>query len=190
MTAVLAAGAARRMRGADKLLEPVGGRPLLRVVAEHAIRAGWPVIVTLPPGAAARRAALAGLDLRALEVPDAPSGMAASFRALAGAVPGALLVVLADMPEIEAPDLAALIATHLRDPSRVVRAADEGGCPGQPVLFPARLVPAMAGLAGDEGARRLLTGEDVATVPLPGRRATTDLDTPEDWAAWRARTGL
>ena len=33
---VLAAGAARRMRGRDKLLEPVGGRPVLRVVAEAA----------------------------------------------------------------------------------------------------------------------------------------------------------
>ena len=34
---VLAAGAARRMRGRDKLLEPVAGRPLLRAVAEAAL---------------------------------------------------------------------------------------------------------------------------------------------------------
>jgi hypothetical protein len=24
-------------------------------------------------------------------------------------------------------------------------------------------------------------------IPLPGQMATLDLDTPEDWAAWRAR---
>jgi hypothetical protein len=26
-------------------------------------------------------------------------------------------------------------------------------------------------------------------VALPGLHAITDLDTPEDWAAWRARQG-
>ncbi|PJE36025.1 nucleotidyltransferase family protein, partial [Pseudooceanicola lipolyticus] len=30
-------------------------------------------------------------------------------------------------------------------------------------------------------------GDRVQLVPLPGQRARADLDTPEDWAAWRAR---
>ena len=59
---VLAAGASRRMRGTDKLLEPVGGRPVLRAVAEAALASrAAEVVVVLPPGAAARRAALAGI---------------------------------------------------------------------------------------------------------------------------------
>ncbi len=178
------------MRGADKLLQPVGGRPLLRVVAERALAAGWPVRVTLPPDAAERLRALHGLDVTRLEVRDAGTGMAASFRALAAAGPGPLLVVLADMPEITTEDMAALIAAHRAAPDRVIRATDADGRAGQPVLFPARLVPAMAALQGDAGARAILTGEEILRVPLPGRRATTDLDTPEDWAAWRARSGL
>ncbi len=177
------------MRGADKLLQEVGGVPLLRLVTERALAAGWPVTVTLPPDASDRRAALSGLAVETLEVADAATGMAASFRALAGATAGPVLIVLADMPEIATSDMAKLIAAHGDAPDRVVRATEATGRPGQPVLFPARLVRGLAGLRGDEGARRILAGEDVLALPLPGTRATTDLDTPEAWAAWRARTG-
>ena len=49
---VLAAGAARRMRGRDKLLEPVDGRPALRAVAEAALASrADEVVVVLPPEA-------------------------------------------------------------------------------------------------------------------------------------------
>ncbi|MGB3754105.1 MAG: hypothetical protein WA954_09435, partial [Parerythrobacter sp.] len=60
--------------------------------------------------------------------------------------------------------------------------------PGQPVIFPRRLFPALAELQGDVGGRAVLTREVVVTVPLAGRRALVDLDTPEEWAAWRARS--
>ncbi len=186
--ALLAAGGSSRMRGGDKLLETIGGTALLRLLAIRALVAGWPVAVTLPPGQSPRRAALRGLPLDLLDVPDAATGMAASFRRLS-ALQAPLLVMLADMPEIETADLRRLIAAHAAAPDRVVRATAASGRGGQPVLFPARLVPALAGLAGDEGARRLLAGEEVVAVPLPGDRAVTDLDTPEAWAEWRARTG-
>jgi molybdenum cofactor cytidylyltransferase len=43
-------------------------------------------------------------------------------------------------------------------------------------------------LTGDQGARDLLRAhaDDVRAVVLPARHAVTDLDTPEDWANWRA----
>ncbi|HLQ19463.1 MAG TPA: NTP transferase domain-containing protein, partial [Tabrizicola sp.] len=49
---VLAAGASSRMRGRDKLLQPVKGRPILRYVTETALAAAAPVLVALPPAAA------------------------------------------------------------------------------------------------------------------------------------------
>ena len=55
------------------------------------------------------------------------------------------------------------------------------------MIVPARLLPEMAALRGDTGARALMQSHPVRHVALPGRRAVTDLDTPEDWAAWRAR---
>jgi CTP:molybdopterin cytidylyltransferase MocA len=76
-------------------------------------------------------------------------------------------------------------SAQARHPDRILRATGSDGRPGQPVLFPPRLVPRFADLSGDEGARRLLPGEPLVPVLLPGTRALTDLDTPEDWAVWR-----
>jgi len=179
------------MRGRDKLMEPVGGVPLLRRQALAALAVGEPVLVTLGPDQPLRAAALEGLAVEPLVVPEAAEGMAVSLRAGAAAAEGAaLLVMLADMPEIGAEDLAAVIAAHLAAPEAVVRAAGEDGTPGHPVVIPARMLAALAELRGDQGARDLLRGEAAVLVPLPGRRALVDLDTPGDWAAWRARTGL
>lgn len=194
-----AAGLSQRMRGADKLTQPVDGVPQLRRAVEAALRGGArKVWVTLPPPsetrAAARGAVLAGTWAKRLEIPDWAEGMAASLRAGArGAAAqrgSALIVLLPDLPEIEAADIARMIAAHATAPDAAWRAtAEDDGAPGHPVLIPARLFEAMMELTGDSGARALLAGEDVRPLPLPGRRAVTDLDSPEDWADWRARTG-
>jgi CTP:molybdopterin cytidylyltransferase MocA len=191
-----AAGAARRMRGADKLLETVDGLPLLRRQVGIAAAAGARFVwVALPPAdraaGAARRAALAGTGARIIEVPECDAGISAALRAgaRAAAAMGAsgLLVLLADLPELEAEDLARVMAQAEAAPDAVVRATDTAGRPGHPAVIPARLFPALAELSGDEGAGTLLAGQTAAiAVPLPGARATTDLDTPEAWAAWRA----
>lgn len=189
-----AAGAARRMRGADKLLEMVDGRPqLARAVAAAADSGAARVWVTLRPGDEARRAALGARRARVIEVPDWEEGMAASLRAgmrLAEAARAtALLVLLPDLPEIETEDVALFVAAHAEAPEAVWRGAAEDGRQGHPVLIPARLFPALATLEGDAGARGVIGGEAVRPLVLAGRRAITDLDTPEDWAAWRAGRG-
>jgi molybdenum cofactor cytidylyltransferase len=189
---VLAAGAARRMRGTDKLLEPVGGRPVLRKVAEaaRASRADR-VVVVLPPDSPARRAALDGLAVDIVEAPDWAEGMAASLRAgiAAAAHADAAVILLADMPEVGTEEIDRLIAAF--DPAEgreIARAVSDDGTPGHPVLFGRRFFETLTGLTGDRGARDVLrdAAEFVADVPTRGRSALTDLDTPEDWAAWRA----
>jgi molybdenum cofactor cytidylyltransferase len=185
---LLAAGASTRMRGADKLLEEVGGKPLLARSAGEALVTGLEVIVALSPDRPDRARALADLPLRRIAVPDAGEGMAASLRAAVAAAPVAapLAVLLADMPEITSGDIATLVgAFEAAGGERVVRAASADGQPGQPVIFPARLRPALLALTGDAGGRDILRREEVVLVPLPGRRALTDLDTPEDFAAFR-----
>ncbi|MCB2110998.1 MAG: NTP transferase domain-containing protein [Defluviimonas sp.] len=189
-----AAGAARRMGGGDKLTEDVGGEPALRRAARLASELGAQVIVTLPAASerlSARRAALAGLQVRCLEIADWREGMAASLRAGAAAAEGAqgLMVLLPDMPGIEPADLAALFAAFLAAPDRPLRATTPDGAPGHPVILPARLLPAMETLTGDRGAAGLLATEAARLVVLAGDRAIRDLDTPEDWARWRATRG-
>jgi len=191
---VLASGASLRMGGADKLLLPVDGQPMLRRVAAafHASRCVETRVI-LPQGADLRHRALGELDLAVFENTDAGEGMAAAIRCgVAGPPPDTdgVIVGLGDMPDITAADVDSLITGF--DPSRprmICRAATEDGRPGNPVLFAKAHFPALARLRGDRGARDLLSANAawVTPVPLPGRRAVTDIDTQEDWARYQAR---
>jgi molybdenum cofactor cytidylyltransferase len=191
---LLAAGASRRMRGADKLLEPLpDGRPVLRAAAEAALASRADIaLAVLPPNATARRDALSGLGMEIVEAPDCAEGMAASLRAglrAAADRADAVVVLLADMPEVGADDIDRLIAAF--DPAEgreIVRAVAADGAPGHPVLFGRRFFETLAALTGDRGAREVLrdAADFVVEVPTSGRSALIDLDTPEAWAAWRA----
>ena len=186
-----AAGASRRMRGADKLLQEVQGHPILRVIAERALQASAHVAVTLPPEAQGRAQALDGLALTRLIVPDAAEGMAASLRKGAGwamRLPvQVLMIVLPDMPEITSDDIKRLIQAQSAHPGEPLRACDADQHPGHPTLLPRALLPELLKLSGDTGARALLARHPPRLYPLPGRRAVQDLDTPEAWEAWRAQ---
>ncbi len=184
---LLAAGASSRMRGGDKLLEGIDGVALLRRQALMALSSGYPVWVALPLDRPARLAALEGLDLSFVTVAEAREGMAASIRAGIAALPPAMravVVVPADMPEITAQDLVAVIAGF--DGQSLVQGCSAAGDPGHPVLFPSRVFADLLALRGDRGARSVVQAQHVIPVVLPDRHALTDLDTPEDWAAWRA----
>lgn len=181
------------MRGQDKLLQDVDGEPLLRRQARIArsVTTG-PVLVALPVAPHPRHATLKGLDVTAVPVAGAAEGMNASLRTAFAAVPvGAerALLLLADLPELTADDLRKVAQASDSDEDHLVwRGATEAGEPGHPIVFAARLFPEFANLAGDGGGREVVAsaGDRVRLVPLPGRRARLDLDTPEDWAAWRA----
>lgn len=191
---LLAAGASRRMQGRDKLLETVDGKALLRDRACAARATGERVHVTLPPRelAPGRWQALEDAGAWLIEVAEPGEGMAASLRAGMAALPEdsrGVLILLADMPEITAGDMLSLITRF--DGETILRGATGGGAPGHPVLFPARDFAALGALSGDAGARDILKQEEarVQLVPLPGRHALVDLDTPDDWARWRAENG-
>lgn len=185
---LLAAGRSSRMRGRDKLMEDLGGETLLRVMARRATRAGVPVRVVLGPDQAERRAALDGLAVEIVEA-EGTDGMAASIRAGVAGLSGPVLVALADMPEITAQDLYLMVTLGAQAKGAILRAAARDGRPGNPVFFPADLLPRLAALTGDSGARAVLQAEAarVHLLPLADDRALVDLDTPEDWAGWRAR---
>lgn len=188
-----AAGASTRMRGGDKLLEQIDGRAVLRVMAERALAASAHVAVTLRPEDAARAAALDGLAVSRLPVPEAREGMAASLRvgatwAMAQPVQ-ALMIALPDMPDITAQDMRALIADQASHPGQPLRAAAEDLTPGHPTILPHALLPLLLELSGDMGARALLAAHPPRLYVLDRNRALADLDTPEEWAEWRARQG-
>lgn len=189
---LLAAGQSRRMGGRDKLMEPVAGQPLLRVMAKRACDA-WlgPVIVALPPAPHPRHAALDGLTIHRIAVPDAAEGLSASLKRGLQALPKdapAVMILLADLPDLTAEDMQAVAqAVDLASDVLIWRGATPEGAPGHPVIVARALFPEIAALSGDQGAQPVIRrhADRVALVPLPGRHALNDLDTPEDWAAWR-----
>lgn len=186
---ILAAGRSSRMAGRDKLMEEVEGRPLIRRQAEIALEAGLAPVVALPAADHPRAAALAGLPLRTLVLPGAQEGMGGTLREGVAALPPCprFMVMAADLPGLTAADLARMAGAEPGD-ALVVIATDAAGQFGHPVIFDATLRPAFAGLSGDDGARAVVRSQRgrIMTVPLPGDHATRDLDTPADWAAWRA----
>ncbi|HEY9039367.1 MAG TPA: nucleotidyltransferase family protein [Roseovarius sp.] len=187
-----AAGASSRMAGRDKLLEQIDGVPLLARQAGRALATGAPVYITMRRDRPARAAALAELDVTQITIEDPEQGLSASIRAGVEALPPdvtALMVLLPDLPDIEASDLRAMIAAHTAQPGRILRAVAEDGTPGHPTVFPAKFFGALADLTGNAGAQPLLRQEGFTPVALPGSRAITDLDTPEDWTRWRAQQG-
>ncbi len=190
---LLAAGQSRRMRGGDKLLEEVGGRPLLRRQAEIACAVtSGPVLVALPPPPHPRYQCLDALAVNRVPVPDAAEGMNASLRTAFAALPSdapAAMMLLADLPELTEDDMNSIIQAHDKNKNYLVwRGATTDGKPGHPIVFAAALFPAIAALQGDGGGREVVeqAGDRVKLVTLPRQHARRDLDTPEDWAAWRA----
>ncbi|SDS19576.1 nucleotidyltransferase family protein [Opitutus sp. GAS368] len=183
---LLAAGASKRM-GRPKQLLPVGGRPLLRHVAENLLATPVsPVSVVLGANAAEIAPCLDGLPLRVVVNAGWARGMGSSLRtglqALLDAAPAttSVIVALADQPDCPADHLGRLIATR-RQTGRTIVASLAGGVLCPPVLFTAEWFPRLLALEGEAGARNLLQEQRaaVATVPLP---VATDLDTPDDYA--------
>ena len=120
--------------------------------------------------------------------------MSFSLKAGNAAVPAgmALILWLADLPDITTDDLRTLASAAQRSPNALIRATTAAGKPGHPVVFPPDFRAELNDLTGDNGARDILKRHATNTVfvPLPGTRALTDLDTPEDWATWRAGSPL
>lgn len=192
---LLAAGASRRMGAENKLLRRINGVPLLRRSAQTLLASGVDeCVVVIPPDAAAQRKALEGLRVTITEARDASLGMSASLRAGIAALHGdatAVLVALADMPDLTPEIVNRVIAAH--DPSRgclIVCPVDDEGRRGHPVLFDGRFLEPLQNLSGDRGARDILRAvpEAVCKIRL-GAAVTCDLDTPQDWQDWEAASG-
>ena len=177
------------MRGRDKLLEPIEGVPLLRRQTERALQSGCPVMVALPLKSA-RHDALNGLNVTIVTVRDAAEGMGATLRTAAlfvarHAPDRPMMILLPDVPGIGPFDIKSVVTRfEAEGGDTVVRATDDSGLPGTPLIVPARLLERFTELTGDDGGRSALQGENVVMVPVSGARATDDLDTPEDWARW------
>ncbi|MGV3551896.1 nucleotidyltransferase family protein [Rhizobium sp.] len=183
---VLAAGRASRMAGSGhhKLLALFEGVPLVRrsvgtvrdsMADRHVVVAGY--------RAEDIAMALEGLDAEIVINADYPSGMASSLKAglvaLRDAADG-LLVMLADMPDIETRHIDMMIEAFRREQGRAIVRAVSGGKRGNPVILPSSTFDAVMELTGDIGARPIIERSGLAVIDVEiGQAAHVDTDTPE-----------
>ncbi|MEK7245005.1 MAG: nucleotidyltransferase family protein [Pseudomonadota bacterium] len=192
---ILAAGKSSRMAGANKLLADMGGAPMVARVVEAALASrARPVVVVTGHEAEKVAAALSGLTVGIVRNPDYALGLSTSLKTGLAAlqetgVAGAL-VLLGDMPRVTAATLDRLIAAFEQSGGQAICVPEAEGVRGNPVLWPADLFAAMAGLAGDKGARDLLARypDRIKVVLAPAGEILADVDTPADLA--RARESL
>jgi molybdenum cofactor cytidylyltransferase len=182
---VLAAGRSTRMGGPNKLLAEIAGRPLVRIVVEEALASrAKPVIVVVGHQRAEVEKALAGLPVQLVHNSDFAQGLGTSLKAGIAAVPAeadGAIVCLGDMPQVDASLIDRLIAAFDPDRGALIVMPTVEGRRGNPVLWSRRFFPDLMAVEGDVGARHFIGrySEAVVEVPLEGRAALVDVDTPD-----------
>ena len=182
---VLAAGRSTRMGGPNKLLAEIRGRPLVRIVVDEAVAShAKPVIVVVGHERGEVAKALAGLPVQFVHNPDFAQGLGTSLKAGIAAVPAeadGAIVCLADMPQVDASLLNRLIAAFDPDRGALIVMPTAEGRRGNPVLWSRRFFPDLMAIEGDVGARHFIGrySEAAVEVPLEGKAALVDVDTPE-----------
>ena len=179
---LLAAGSANRM-GTDKLELPYKGRRVIdRALAPFvASRLIDELIVVVRPGFQLR---LSEAKCRVVVNADHQEGLGSSLRAgvtAASAAADAFAVSLADMPELSAEIITALVEAFGRGDKQILVPVYEQRH-GHPVIFAAACREDLLQLGGDLGARTMIRQhpEMVQYFPTQHRAVVYDLDTPAD----------
>jgi molybdenum cofactor cytidylyltransferase len=183
---VLAAGRSSRMAPRNKLLEPIGGEKMVRRVAAVAIAGGAePVVVVTGHEAASVAAALRGLAVTIVANPDYADGLSTSLRAGLRALPPGIdgaLILLGDMPRIEASMLSALVAAFTG--ANAICVPVRHGRRGNPVLWGSAYFAEIMRLTGDTGAKPLMAQHEAQLIEVEVATDSIfeDVDAPEDLA--------
>lgn len=180
---VLAAGQGLRY-GGQKLLAPVGDRPLLQHALDAANASSLsPVVVVLGADADAIEAGVRSGRARLVRNPDHATGQASSLRIGLRSLDAsdAAVVVLGDQPNVTAALLDALVATQRSTGAPAVVCAQDGRR-SPPTLLHRDLWMEVDALRGDTGARDVLARRgDVAVFDVAHDLAgLDDVDTQED----------
>jgi molybdenum cofactor cytidylyltransferase len=202
---LLAAGTSSRFGAANKLLATVDGGPMVRAGGRTLAAAPVsPLIAVLGHEADRVRAALDGLGFDAVVNPDYADGQATSVRtgvealdwthradshdgtsngdadADADAGVEAAVFALGDMPFVRRASIEALVRAYRAGLGTALAAACDGRR-GNPVLFDAAHVDALADVGGDVGGRDvLLSSEGAALVETGDPGVLRDVDRPTD----------
>ena len=179
---VLAAGSASRF-GATKQLATIDGQPLVsRAVRLAENVCGQSVVLVTGNDRTRVAAACAPLAGFVTVNPDYSSGLSSSIRAGVEAISpaaDAVLLLLADQPQVGIDDLMALCATWRRKPDAIVASA-YAGTVVPPANLPRALFPALTALDVDRGAKGVIEAHRDIVELIECEAAAVDIDRPQD----------
>ncbi|MFK5979060.1 MAG: molybdopterin-binding/glycosyltransferase family 2 protein [Rhizobiaceae bacterium] len=181
---ILAAGQSSRMGVENKLLATLEGKALVRYAAEAAnANHGLDVVVVTGHEADLVSGELEDLKLRFVHNASYEEGLSTSLSTGISAVEASAdqaIVLLGDMPDINAEMVGQLISTAEKSSPGSIIMATHNGKRGNPTLWPKAFFPALRAISGDVGARHLIgeNQEKVIEVEL-GSAASFDVDTPD-----------
>ncbi len=181
---VLAAGLSQRFGADNKLMAPLGGKPLALHLADTVAGAAFMrKVVVCRLGDMPLQAEFADRGFDVVVNPDSGRGQASSLAlgvaALAQLNPQAILVCLADMPFVTLAHLQS-VSGALGDQVTVAASRLPNGQPSPPAAFGLVHFDALMRLQGDKGARSLLGNAHLIDAPA---EILADFDTPADFAA-------
>lgn len=182
---VLAAGRSSRM-GANKMLLPLDGHPMVWHMVQTACASSADVVlVVLGNEADTVAAALPEGQYQRVDNPHFADGLSTSLQAGLDALPAEIdgaLILLADTPRTSLATLETILAAARESPERIV-ATNQGGKPTPPVYWPRTLFADLHTIHGDEGGRSLLarSPDAVRLVELADPNEALDIDAPEDY---------
>jgi molybdenum cofactor cytidylyltransferase len=187
---VLAAGQSTRM-GTNKMLLDLGGRTLVRRAAGTALSAGLdPVLVVVGHESGRVEAELSDLACVPVHNPEYASGMNTSLRSGIFALPedvAGAIVLLGDMPLVDAPMLRALV-TAFRSSGAPLAVSVFGEVVAPPILYGRELFPELRALTAQACGKSVIQKHrgEAAELAWPPE-ILTDLDSPVDVQRIRAR---
>ncbi len=193
---LLAAGQGSRMGGKPKSLLELGGVSLIRRQLIALSGAGVDELaVVLGHYADDIEAQVREFPVTIVHNPDPTAGQNSSLRCGLAALTGkldAVMVALADQPLINAQDISDLIGAYKKRPegANVVYPEFEGQR-GNPVIMSDEVKEAILKDGAIVGCRQWQAAnpDQVHVWTTPNRRYVTDVDSAEDIAALKARTG-
>ncbi|HHY88200.1 MAG TPA: nucleotidyltransferase family protein [Chloroflexi bacterium] len=180
---ILAAGGSRRF-GRSKQLLTYDGKPMVRRVAETALKSGLdPVVLVTGEDHERVLEAVFDLPVQIVNNPDWRSGVSTSIQAGLRVLPersAGAVFLLADQPQIPAELIDRLLQSHASNQADIT-APYVGERRGNPVLFDRRLFAELNELHGDVGGRALFDRHPVHPVYWEDDSILADIDTPEDY---------
>lgn len=185
---LLAAGMSSRMGAQNKLLMPIGGKPMVRHLAETYLSVGTsPLTVVTGHEADKVQAALEGLSVAFAQNTEFAHGQPGSVATGLGAAPDAdlLLIGLADQPRLKPCDLGQLIKWHQANDPNKITVPKLNAERGNPIAIPHALRPCLTENPNRPGCMGLTRDQPdlVQFAPLSADGFYADIDTPDDYDA-------